>query len=381
MLASSTITIASTHDGRLETTFSIVVSALYIGMTTATRGNLARCSGAGSVISGCLLSVPYFLGLPSTGFVLATYLVALQSLKRAPLGRGQCHALAVLLGTFLAFLYWVKLQAWGTVAPVALVLLVGLGRRRLSPRAAARFLVLACLVAALLIAPHLVRNQIEIGNPVFPLLRHQLGGADNIFSDADVATLEGIWSRLGMGRSVSDFLKLPARLVLNEAEFGAIARWGLGFAWLVALPLALVGLSRRNWWATAFVLAISLPWFFLGQELRYLIYVFPLVAVLVARGVERLWGENGAVIAIGALLIILSAPMQAPALGIAPGTLGIRGENRERFFEERVPGYAAIKWINEHAASDARVYTIGISGNLFLDCVDRSSDTSYTSFL
>ncbi len=309
-----------------------------------------------------------FLGLPSTGFALAVYLIALQSLRCSPLSRSRCNALAVLLGVFMAFLYWVKLQAWGTALPVAVVFLVALVGRKISLRQAIRIFALAASIAIVLAVPHLLRNELEIGNPVFPLLRGYLGEADYIFSGEDVATLEGLWSKLGMGRSVGDFLRLPGRLVLEESKFGAVKHWGLGVVWLAAWPLAMVGVSRRNWWAIAFVLGIAVPWFYLGQELRYLIYVFPFAAMVAARGVERLWGERAGVISAGALLIFVSWSLQGSERTVTPGSLGIRGAGRERFLESRVPGYAAIESINDRAASDDVVCAVEVGhAAYFLD--------------
>ncbi len=298
-----------------------------------------------------------YLGMPATVFMMTAFALALRWRRPADDPPERSRSLAALTGVFLAFTFLAKVQAWGVAFPALLVVLASAARRpiRRHARRTTGRLGWTCLVGALAVAPYLIRNTIAVGNPFAPLFSRWLGINDDIMSLAEYNQLSRTVGSWGMGHGLLDFLALPARLVLEEWHFGG--SFTLGVCWLIALPLGVIGLFRRRlWWALPFLLCFVIPWFFVFQEIRYLVYLLPVAAVLGASGVVRLWPERGILYATLGCGIILSACLQSPALERVRGTLSLGGRGRENFLRSRVIGYDAARWLSARTDDTTRVY-------------------------
>ena len=212
---------------------------------------------------------------------------------------GGGRAAAVLFGLAAAGGALVKYHGLVVAACFAPLLLADLAARRI--RLAE--LGLAILAAAVLLAPHFVRNLILTGNPVFPLLNplFQPGGADFV----------GFAQAFGRSRSALDLLRVYWDVsILPTYYFDGVM---LGAPYLLAFaPLVL---AARGWWKLALpmlvvILLYTIAWFWLlSQQVRFLAPILPYLTVLAAMGAHSAWSGGGKAVrsAVAAAGLILAA--------------------------------------------------------------------------
>ena len=309
-----------------------------------------------------------YLGLPATVYLTATLicvLIGVDLLKRSP-ESGQ--SFGALLGAFLAFVFLSKVQAWGVALPVSMLACAAIfgmpSKQKLNN--ARRFVVRAGLTAILLALPLLIRNALAMGNPLWPFLGGIFGHDDDIMSHEEIRKLTASIGRLGMGHTFWDFVALPYRLIVHENQFQA-ERWiGFGVAWLLAVPAIATGLFRKSlWWAIPFVLSFTIPWFFVTQELRYLIYVLPVAAALAVSGLERMHLHGRRFYGVIAGVVLISCVLQTGGWQPEKNTLALQGGQREEFLKRRVAGYKALKWLTQHTDEQTRIYSQNLTGSKY----------------
>lgn len=142
------------------------------------------------------------------------------------------------------------------------------------------------------VAPWLVKNWLETGNPVFPFLFEFFGGAHwNV--DLHREFLRWVVSEYGMGKNIISFLKLPYNLTFNVANNfgwkGFHPERELGVFYLFFLPLLFVPgrTMRKQWMVTVMAVAGLAIWFFGSQQLRFLLMFWPFVCLLYASKILR----------------------------------------------------------------------------------------------
>ncbi|REK05929.1 MAG: hypothetical protein DWQ36_15600 [Acidobacteria bacterium] len=265
---------------------------------------------------------------------------------------------ALLLGILLAGVATVKLNGFVGVAAL-LAVAVATRVRRHPPDLTATLLRIAVPIA-LLLGAWLAKSWWLTGNPVYPLLWEQFGGAN---WSAELADQHRQWNRsIGMGREPIDYLLLPWRL-LTEAGLGYERFDGeLTPLWWLGLPLALLAclrdpLARR---AASVALLFFAGWALSSQQLRLLIPALPLVALAAGRGAALLLAERR--------LSLLAAPLAlaATALLLADGWVYLR--QAPRLAGDLVRGGAALReqvvpswheWVAEATPPDSLVLLLG----------------------
>ncbi len=297
----------------------------------AALGAAAICLRLGATLATGLAAAAMFMLVrnviweSATGYVdlgLAFYFtlvtLALMLWRQAP-----SLALAALLGIATGAGIMVKYHGFAVAIGVALVLMLALPRR---PKLTVGHALVAGFIALLIIAPHLLRNWLLMENPLYPAF-------DTIFAPHRDDAFDDVAGQFGRGEDLLSFLVAPWDVFINTSRFFDGHQIGAPFL-LVFLPFAFL---RKNAFPTVVAIlsgAYFVLWFFvLSQQVRFLIPVFPLVAVLAALGIETVWRATGgfrpAQAAIGLALAIMLANQAMFAAGYAairlPAAAGLRG--------------------------------------------------------
>ena len=253
----------------------------------------------------------------------------------------------------------VKYNGYLTV-PLLAIGAVTLSPRR-DPASIARNLAIFGTLAVIPLAPWLLRNYLETGNPVFPLMRGTFGGP----ARADTPSVDIITKRRFLyGESWLEVLTTPFRAFVI-GRFGDPARFDGSFN-----PLLLVGFlgavigrrgakSRYLW---LFSIAVLVLVFFLTTfRSRYAIAALAALAILTAELLEH-WRHA-----------LPRARVLLPALGAAalafnlwhfadywrtmsPASYLSGRESRAEYITRFVPEYPLSEFANRNLAPDAVVY-------------------------
>lgn len=270
------------------------------------------------------------------------------------------------------------------LALVALAILapgLALWLRRREGRPLARALappVLLVILALLIALPWYARGWTASGNPFFPELFGLFGASPPERWDATAQQgLSEFKARFGVTRTPLNLLALPWDLTVHASRYGG----SLGPLFLLLLPaLALFrGASVRlvwlGWFAVLFVAVWASP--ISSFQLRFLVVLTPLLAVLCAEAVRRLdaAAPPAASKALAAALLVLLAlnlppftrfhehdrvgwdgwlthVVHAVPLGVILGS-----QSEDEYLARQLPTYRAWQFVNAAAAPDARVLT------------------------
>lgn len=242
---------------------------------------------------------------------------------------------------------------------------------------------LALYVACALVAgaPFYLKNWIVMGNPVYPFFYGIFGGRG---WDPDQARLYDLFIRnLGMGRDLWDYLLLPWNLSLrakmHSPEFDGI----LGPIFLLTLPF----LAAVRRWETPLrmILAYALLTFFFwattAQQVRYLIPLFPLLALAVGALTTQLQRREKI---FGFLMLVIAGSLAFNVfhvttrfLEINPLRVAVGDESRDHFLSRRLPPYAMYRFVNQALPSDARIFLVYMKNYTFLCDRDCYADAMF----
>lgn len=242
---------------------------------------------------------------------------------------------------------------------------------------------LALYVAAAFIAgsPFYLKNWIVMGNPFYPFFYGLFGGRG---WDPDQARLYELFIRsLGMGRNLWDYLLLPWNLSLrakmDSPEFDGM----MGPIFLLTLPF-LAALRR---WETplrmilVYALLTFLFWASSAQQIRYLIPLFPILALVVGSILTRYRSRK---MIFGLLLCIVAGSLAFNGYHIARGFIKINPlgvavghESRDHFLSRTLPPYAMYRFVNQALPPDARIFLIYMKNYTFLCDRDCYADAMF----
>ena len=222
------------------------------------------------------------------GFVDAIYCSFILAALRIGL-EAQRSQHFMLLGFFLGFAMGAKYFGLiaGFIALVCVGLFVFLDPR--TPKALSlSHLITAGFMSLLVASPWYLRNWIVLGTPIYPPPSSLAGFFHpKYLSPQALATFHHFFGLVhkGMGTGPLDFLLLPFRLTFHPANF-VNGAGGIGVALLALAPVGLVILrpSRAALVLTVFVLIQSAAWFLTGQDPRYNIHAFVIVAIFAVFG-------------------------------------------------------------------------------------------------
>jgi hypothetical protein len=242
---------------------------------------------------------------------------------------------------------------------------------------------LALFAAAALIAgsPFYLKNWAMTGNPFHPFLYGIFGGRG---WDADQARLYDLFVQsLGTGRTLLDYLLLPwnvsLRAKMDSPQFDGL----LGPIFLLTLPFLAV---LRRWETPVRVLLIYLLptflfWASSAQQIRYLVPLLPLLALLTGAIVTR-YRDRREIFALLLCLIAGSLSFNGYHIfrdfnKIAPLHAAVGIESRDEFLSRRLPHYPMYRFINRNLPPDARVFLIFMKNFTYLCDRDCYSDSMF----
>ncbi len=252
-------------------------------------------------------------------------------------------------------------------------------------RATFRSLVLYLAAAIAAGSPFYLKNWIVLGNPVYPFFYGIFGGRG---WDGDQARLYDLFiQNLGMGRNLLDYLLLPwnvsLRAKMDSPAFDGI----LGPIFLLTLPF-LAALRR---WETPlrmiliYSLLTFLFWASSAQQIRYLIPLFALLALVVGAILTR-YRHRKMIFAL--LLFIVAGSLLFNGYQIArefirinPFHVAVGLESRDQFLSRTLPPYTMYHFVNRNLPPDAKVFLIYMKNYTFLcerDCYADSMFEAHT---
>ncbi|MCI0455720.1 MAG: glycosyltransferase family 39 protein [Gemmataceae bacterium] len=144
--------------------------------------------------------------------------------------------------------------------------------------------------AVLLTLPWLIPAWVWTGNPLCPFLSRYFWGEQAFVEQC----IHGSWGMHGAGHTWGDFLRYPWDLTFRSEAFdGWLGAAGCGGLALTAIPVLLFAgaRGRRGWVLFLAVLAV-LPLallFPVCQAMRYMVPVFPTLALLTALNARQCW--------------------------------------------------------------------------------------------
>jgi hypothetical protein len=265
--------------------------------------------------------------------------------------------LAALMLAFSAASKYTGLQ---TIFAVALVL-VGWGLLTKQPARGLKQGLILGIVGLAVASPWLIRNIVNVGNPVYPFFYNQLGGRNwdarrsAIYTveqkSFGVARTDGKLDPAGIGHALLGLAYQPGRYVNPAQTLGLGSPLGsIGFVVVATLMLWLL-----SGWAKAFeksviatLLISALMWFVLSQQSRYIItWTVPLAVLAGGAAIRPKLGQ----------LLAAAIGLQAVVTLYMMNTLRTSGQlqvvmgnvDRDQYRDQTVPFSIAARDINERS--------------------------------
>ena len=221
--------------------------------------------------------------------------------------------------------------------------------------------------ALLMIAPWMIRNAVEVGNPVAPLLNRFFPNPSFHIST------EEQYSKSMRSYGGVALLDVPLEISIGGEKLQGV----VGPVFLLA-PIAFLALRRRNGRIVVFLAAVlAVPWFF-NIGTRFLMQSLPLLALAMAMAVPR----AGAY----ALLLIQAIGCAPPLLNqyalsypeLFPWQAALRLESEPQFMQRVSWDYRVAKMIEANTQPADRIFD---SYGLQLALLDREVVGSYQTAL
>jgi len=336
--------------------------ALSVGLTWALGARVAR-GPAASWSAVALAATPLVPFLSTRAYIdLFTVMFATASLlgviRWMDTERRSWLALA---GGMLGFALATKYALLTLAAPAGVgVVIVALTRRhvgrswRFRRAAEAGVMFGGCAVAAAL--PWYARQVVLLGNPVWPMY---FGGRD--WGPVRVEQLTYFVSQYGSVPSPLSWLRLPLDVYIESWRFGHVP---FSFPPVIALlgPFALLDRRPAVRWLLAVAAAVCLSWARGWQDLRFLLTLYPVLAVLGTVGalaVLTRWRHG--VSALGLALVVALAITTAREAQRAGDRLGVvtGAEPVQAYLERSVSNHRAVTYLNQLVPPSESVLFLG----------------------
>jgi hypothetical protein len=227
---------------------------------------------------------------------------------------------------------------------------------------------LLAVIAGILVGwgPTLLRSAWYTGNPTYPLFT-QLFGPGPWWPITDFGGIVHDIQSYGVARTLKGFLTLPYALATSPNKFQS--EYGFSLVLFALLPFVAI---RTIWdksvrWLVALLLYYVTCWFLIGQIMRYLLPIVPVLCLATAVAIGWLFDSVAArkhanfraiVAGIAAVLIILPSARVAREgvfrRGAVPRTLA----QRATYVADRIPEYKAVVAANAAPAPLYALYAI-----------------------
>jgi hypothetical protein len=246
-------------------------------------------------------------------------------------------------------------------------------------------LLLAYVTCAVVVgSPFYMKNWIMTGNPFYPLLYKIFDGRG---WDPEQARLYDLFLRsLGMGRGLWDYLLLPWNVSFNAKMHSPQFDGILGPVFILILPFALgmrkIAIGVKI--AMAYCLFTFMFWASSAQQIRYLIPVFPFLAIMTAY-ILSYYDRRRAVFGVLVILIggslgfngyyIVRDFLKIKPLGVITGS-----EDRDAFLNRMIPSYAMFQYVNRELPEGSKIFFIYMKNLGYLCDHPYYSDSMFESY-
>ena len=243
------------------------------------------------------------------------------------------------------------------------------------------------LVPIFINLPWLIKNYVQVRNPLFPYFGFIFSVDKTIFfQDSNAYSLLGTY---GIGKNLTSLLITPLWIFIK----GDIYDYGnlLGPVVMSFMPLCLLALKdplRRR--AFFLLLLYYLSWFYMSQQARFLLPAFAICIFIVTEAIEFVSGKNRilykfilTVLIVGILFnMAVSTFYNIRYLPVVTGVI-----DKDQFLSDKTFTYYDIKWMNENLDKDKGVLVFSrgmyyldnpyINGNYFLHQLKKSINGEY----
>ena len=231
------------------------------------------------------------------------------------------------------------------------------------------------LIAGAIVAPWLIKTFLQTGNPVTPYLFDLIGARGWTHSAASQST--AMFAPFGMGRDLISVLMLPWNVTMFSTAFGG---GNIGPIFLACFPLLLIARPLPLFIKSALglTLAYLAIWYWVVQEIRFLIPILPILSLVAAYALHAWAQQNrwtrriaiGVVLVTGFVnLVLLGTNFMRPP-GSVPPTKSLAvifgQESRLDYLRRVLPSQRIIEQINQ-LPPQSLVLTLGLSDVYYVD--------------
>lgn len=294
---------------------------------------------------------------------------------------------AILLGAALS----VKLTAAFTVIALAFIVLLRAREEQTAEKPNIKQIFingfLAFASAGILASPWYLRDWKATGSPVFPFYINLWKGTAMGWDIERSMLFQIMMSNYGgFPKGISDYLISPVNISLKaQPELPEFFDGVLGIAFLFGIPL-IIWAWRRS------ILKIDLKigvlvagllflfWLFTSQQLRYLLPIFPILAIAICFSASKISLENKVFRQVlTAVLLIISTIGAGVTLAWfaqkSPLQVALGGETRDEYLTANVDYYPYYQLINTQLPNDAKVWLINMRRDSYL--IEKSYFSDY----
>lgn len=285
---------------------------------------------------------------------------------------------AILLGAALS----VKLTAAFTIVALAFVVLLRAREAQTEEKSQIAQIFTkgfaAFAAAGALASPWYLRDWAATGSPIFPFYMNLWKGSAAGWDTERSLLFQIINTRYGgFPKGITDYLLSPfAVSITAQPELPDFFDGVLGVAFLFGIPL-IIWAWRRASFKTELKLGILVAgllflfWLFTSQQLRYLLPIFPLLAIAVCFSASILSRENKIFRqTLAAILLIISFVGAGVTFAWfaqkSPLQVALGGETRDEYLTANVDYYPYYKIVNNELPADAKVWLINMRRDSYL---------------
>lgn len=233
-------------------------------------------------------------------------------------------------------------------------------------------------IVTALFAPWLVKNWIFVRNPFFPFLYKWFENAGVGWTSGLAEGYFRVLTEYGhVGGILHSLISLPVLMIDNPLRYGGgmdilgDLGWDVVF-WLLPLGAWAASKNRALAGILLFCFLWGIAWFSSALVLRFLTVLVPLLALLGACGLVRLWDElegwsrgvlTGALGLMTLAHLFLFVFVHADAQS---GSTAFGFETRGEFLSRRLDYYSCADWLRTHAEPNDKILVVGEQRGYYL---------------